>query len=546
LTSFHELGLCTALLDVLDAEGYTSPTPIQAQAIPSVLAGKDLLGIAQTGTGKTAAFSLPILQLLSQNKQTAMRRGCRVLVLSPTRELASQIGDSIKTYGRKLGLTQAVIFGGMPAGPQRRAMARGVDVLIATPGRLIDHIEEGDIDLSGTEFLVLDEADQMLDLGFVKPIRRIVSYMPRQRQNLFFSATMPADIGKLAGELLTDPVKVAITPESTTVERIAQRVIHVERTRKRALLLDLLNKGEMLRTLVFTRTKRGADRVAKQLEAAGIRASAIHGNKSQSQRERALNAFRNGQVRVLVATDIAARGIDIDQVTHVINFDLPEVPEAYVHRIGRTARAGTSGVAISFCDGEERGLLRDIERVTRQKIPSEDRRGEEALAVRLPEIRESEPERDRNGGGRQGRPWGGRRDNSGSDRPAHFRRTPRAGEGQRNGESNRHGDGVEVRAANEARGEARHQRQDRTRPGGPEQRRSQGNGQRRGNVDAEARSPRERTGGGQNAHRRREGQGTSGPARSAGSNGPRKSGGEGRSWSSRNSGGGNKSLERVR
>lgn len=404
MTSFHDLGLCSALLEVLDAEGYTNPTPIQAQAIPNVLAGKDLLGIAQTGTGKTAAFSLPILQLLSQTKRAPIRRGCRVLVLSPTRELASQIGDSVKTYGRKLGISQAVVFGGVPAGPQRRAMARGVDVLIATPGRLIDHMQEGDIDLSATEFLVLDEADQMLDLGFVKPIRRVVSYMPRQRQNLFFSATMPTDIGKLAGELLTDPVKVSVTPESTTVERIAQKVIHVERPRKRALLLDLLSDQDMTRTLVFTRTKRGADRVARQLEAAQIPAAAIHGNKSQSQRERALHAFRNAKIRVLVATDIAARGIDIDQVTHVINFDLPEVPEAYVHRIGRTARAGTSGVAISFCDGEERGLLRDIERVTRQRIPSEDRRGDQALAVRLPEVREPERGPARNGAGRQGQP----------------------------------------------------------------------------------------------------------------------------------------------
>lgn len=404
MTSFHELGLCTALLEVLDAEGYTNPTPIQAQAIPSVLAGKDLLGIAQTGTGKTAAFSLPILQLLSQNKRAPIRRGCRVLVLSPTRELASQIGDSVKTYGRKLGISQTVVFGGVPAGPQRRAMARGVDVLIATPGRLIDHMQEGDIDLSATEFLVLDEADQMLDLGFVKPIRRVVSFMPRQRQNLFFSATMPTDIGKLAGELLTDPIKVSVTPESTTVERIAQKVIHVERPRKRALLLDLLADQGMTRTLVFTRTKRGADRVARQLEVANIPAAAIHGNKSQSQRERALHAFRNAKIRVLVATDIAARGIDIDQVSHVINFELPEVPEAYVHRIGRTARAGTSGVAISFCDGEERGLLRDIERVTRQKIPSEDRRGDQALAVRLPEVREPERGPARGGAGRQGQP----------------------------------------------------------------------------------------------------------------------------------------------
>lgn len=553
MTSFHELGLCPALLEVLDAEGYTTPTPIQAQAIPNVLAGKDLLGIAQTGTGKTAAFSLPILQLLSQNKLTAMRRGCRVLVLSPTRELASQIGDSIKTYGRKLGLSQTVIFGGMPAGPQRRTMARGVDILIATPGRLIDHIEEGDIDLSATEFLVLDEADQMLDLGFVRPIRRIVSYMPRQRQNLFFSATMPSDIGKLASELLTDPVKVAVTPAATTVERIEQKVIHVERTRKRALLLDLLGKGDMGRTLVFTRTKRGADRVARQLEAAEIRASAIHGNKSQSQRERALNAFRNGQVRVLVATDIAARGIDIDQVTHVINFELPEVPEAYVHRIGRTARAGSSGIALSFCDGEERGLLRDIERVTRQQIPSEDRRGEAALAVRLPEVRESEPERERNGGGRQGRQWGGRSDSrSGDD----SRRAPRAANGHRSNDERRGGDRPEGRTEQDRRnstsGAAEGYRQDRrphsSRPAEP--RSSRADTHRRADGEAGARPEREPRAA-QNGPRRRESQGAGGPGQSAGRNGPRNAEG-GRPWSpsgnksAGNKRAGSKSLERVR
>lgn len=519
MTSFHDLGLCPALLDVLDAEGYSAPTPIQAQAIPGVLAGKDLLGIAQTGTGKTAAFSLPILHLLAQNKQTPIRRGCRALVLSPTRELASQIGASVKTYGRKLGITMTVVFGGMPAGPQRRAMARGVDVLIATPGRLIDHIEQGDIDLSATEFFVLDEADQMLDLGFVKPIRRIVAQMPRKRQNLFFSATMPADIGKLAGELLTDPVKVSVTPASTTVERIAQKVIHVERTRKRALLLDLLSNEDMARTLVFTRTKRGADRVARQLEAAQIRASAIHGNKSQSQRERALAAFRNSKIRVLVATDIAARGIDIDQVTHVINFELPEVPEAYVHRIGRTARAGSTGVAISFCDGEERGLLRDIERTTRQQIPSEDRRGEAALAVRLPDVSEPESDYDRNG-----RRFGGR-PNGRSDEP----RRPRApGGGGRNFGPKR-----------TAEGEGKPERD--RRDGGPSRFRSgspaaSGAGPRR-EDQGEGRTDRPGRRFSANGSRQDQGRAPGG----AGQNRPRRSGG-GRSWSDASS----RDAERTR
>lgn len=512
MTSFHELGLCPAILDVLDAEGYSAPTPIQAQAIPGVLAGKDLLGIAQTGTGKTAAFSLPILHLLAQNRRTPVRRGCRALVLSPTRELASQIGASIRTYGRKLGISMAVVFGGVPAGPQRRAMARGVDVLIATPGRLIDHIEQGDIDLSATEFFVLDEADQMLDLGFVKPIRRIVAQMPSKRQNLFFSATMPADIGKLAGELLTDPVKVAVTPASTTVERIEQKVIHVERSRKRALLLDLLNNEEMSRILVFTRTKRGADRVARQLEAAQIRASAIHGNKSQGQRERALAAFRNSQIRVLVATDIAARGIDIDQVTHVINFELPEVPEAYVHRIGRTARAGTTGVAISFCDVEERGLLRDIERTTRQRIPSEDRRGEAALAVRLPDVPEPEPD------DRYGRRFGGR-PNGRSDEP----RRPRVpGSGGRTFGPKRSADGE---------GKPDRDRRD----GGPNRFRSgSATGRREVHAEGSVDRPERRFA---NGPRRDQGD-VSGTPRHAR---PRRPGG-GRSWSENN----NRNAERAR
>jgi ATP-dependent RNA helicase RhlE len=310
-----------------------------------------------------------------------MRRGCRVLVLSPTRELASQIGESFRTYGRHLGVRVAVVFGGVGHSPQRAALARGVDVLVATPGRLLDHIDERDVVLDGVEIFVLDEADQMLDMGFIRPIRRIVSKLSARRQSLFFSATMPKEIGLLAGELLRDPVKVSVTPSATTVERVRQLVYLVETKAKRSLLVELFANPELTRTLVFTRTKRGADRVAQHLAGAGVSVAAIHGNKSQGQRNAALDAFKASKVRALVATDVAARGIDIDLVTHVINFELPNVPESYVHRIGRTARAGAEGIAISFCDAEERDYLRDIERLTRQPIASTDRRGDASLAL---------------------------------------------------------------------------------------------------------------------------------------------------------------------
>ena len=391
MTNFSAFQLNPAILKALTDEGYTQPTPIQAQAIPSVLAGKDLLGIAQTGTGKTAAFALPILHRLAANKREPMRRGCRVLVLSPTRELASQIGESFRTYGRHLGIRVAVVFGGVGHAPQRNALARGVDVLVATPGRLLDHIDERDVVLDGVEMLVLDEADQMLDMGFIRPIRRIVAKLSARRQSLFFSATMPKEIGHLAAELLRDPVKVSVTPSATTVERVQQRVYLVETKAKRSLLVELFANPELTRTLVFTRTKRGADRVAQHLAGAGISVAAIHGNKSQGQRNAALDAFKASKVRALVATDVAARGIDIDLVTHVINFELPNVPESYVHRIGRTARAGAEGIAISFCDAEERDYLRDIERLTRQPIASTDRRGDASLALA------PEPAKDRSG-----------------------------------------------------------------------------------------------------------------------------------------------------
>jgi ATP-dependent RNA helicase RhlE len=346
------------------------------------MAGRDLLGIAQTGTGKTAAFALPILHRLAEDRRAAPRRSCRVLVLSPTRELATQIGESFKAYGKHLGVSVAVVFGGVKYGGQMRALAPGVDVLVATPGRLIDHLQEKSIVLDGVETFVLDEADQMLDMGFIVPIRRIVKFLPRQRQNLFFSATMPGEIEKLTGEILNpDPLKVSVTPQATTVERINQRDVFVEQQRKRALLAELFDDAAFKRVIVFTRTKRGADRVARGLEQVGIEAAAIHGDKSQGQRERALAAFKKGEVRALVATDIAARGIDIDAVSHVVQFELPNVPEAYVHRIGRTARAGADGSAVAFCADDERNLLRDIEKVTRQRIPSFDRRNDRHLGA---------------------------------------------------------------------------------------------------------------------------------------------------------------------
>jgi ATP-dependent RNA helicase RhlE len=342
--------------------------------------GKDLLGIAQTGTGKTAAFALPILHRLAANPKKAPRRGARVLVLSPTRELASQIAESFRSYGRHMGVTVAVVFGGAKYNPQIKALANGLDILVATPGRLIDHLQQKTCYLGETEIFVLDEADQMLDLGFLVPIRKIVAQLPKERQNLFFSATMPGEIGKLAGELLKTPERVSVTPQSTTVEKVEQTLYFVEAQRKRALLAELFAERALSRVIVFTRTKRGADRVARYLEASGVPSASIHGDKSQGQRERALAAFKAGACRAMVATDIAARGIDVDGVSHVINYELPNVPEAYVHRIGRTARAGATGVAISLCCDDERNLLKDIQRTTRQTIPSFDRRNDKVLA----------------------------------------------------------------------------------------------------------------------------------------------------------------------
>ncbi len=375
LTQFADFGLAEPLLRALRSEGYTSPTPIQTKALAPVMEGRDLLGIAQTGTGKTAAFALPILhRLFAADRKPLQPRSARALVLAPTRELAAQIAASFETYGRHLRPVVTVVVGGVKHNPQVRALARGVDVLVATPGRLLDHLQGGTVRLDQTEIVVLDEADHMLDLGFLVPIRRILAKLPRRRQTLFFSATMPKDIGELARDMLTDPTEVSVAPVATTAERVDQSVYLVDAADKRALLAELLTAPEFSRALVFTRTKHGADKVARHLEAAGIPAAAIHGNKSQNQRERALAAFKSGRSRILVATDIAARGIDVDAVSHVVNYELPDVPEAYVHRIGRTARAGAEGIAISFCDAAERRNLRDIERLTRQTLPVIDRR----------------------------------------------------------------------------------------------------------------------------------------------------------------------------
>lgn len=364
------MNLIEPLLKALKSEGYTTPTPIQEQSIPIVLNGQDLLACAQTGTGKTAAFALPILQLL-QGTKTNQRgpRPIRALILTPTRELAIQIDESFAAYGKHTGLSHLVIFGGVSQHAQTNALRYGVDILIATPGRLLDLIDQRFINLSSIQMFVLDEADRMLDMGFIHDVKKVINKIPTQRQTLFFSATMPSEIASLAGSILTNPARVEVTPVSSTAEKIEQGVFFVEKNDKRMLLLHLL-KDESIRTaLVFTRTKHGADKVVKDLNRANIEAEAIHGNKSQTARQRALNLFKNGQIRVLVATDIAARGIDVDDLGHVINYELPNIPETYVHRIGRTGRAGASGIAYSFCDGEEREFLRDINKLIIKAIP---------------------------------------------------------------------------------------------------------------------------------------------------------------------------------
>jgi superfamily II DNA/RNA helicase len=419
LTSFQDFGLADPIARALHEENYRTPTPIQAQTIPLALAGRDVIGIAQTGTGKTASFALPILHRLLENRVKPQPKTCRVLVLSPTRELSGQILDSFNAYGRHLRLASTLAIGGVPMGRQVRALMPGVEVLVATPGRLLDLVQGNALKLSQVEFLVLDEADRMLDMGFINDIRKIVAKLPIRRQTLFFSATMPKDIADLAAQMLRDPARVAVTPVSSTVERIEQRIIQLDHAAKPAALAEILKQETVDRALVFTRTKHGADKVVKGLAKVGIAANAIHGNKSQNHRERVLAAFRSGEVRTLVATDIAARGIDVDGVSHVVNFDLPNVPETYVHRIGRTARAGADGVAISLCAGEEIAYLRDIEKLIRVALPKEDRR--------TPGHRDTAPAPQR--GGRHGPQPHAARGTDGSPAPKRSRRRRRYGNG---------------------------------------------------------------------------------------------------------------------
>jgi ATP-dependent RNA helicase RhlE len=374
LTSFDGFGLNEAIVRAIAEEKYDTPSPIQQQTIPIALSRRDVVGIAQTGTGKTAAFALPILHHLATNARPVERKGCRALVLCPTRELSGQVLDSMRTYGRHLRLRSTLAIGGVSIGKQVRALLNGVDILVATPGRLLDLVKSNALRLNGVEYLVIDEADRMLDMGFIRDVRTIVAKLPTERQTMFFSATMPAAIVELAAQMLRDPARVAVTPAATTVERIEQRIVHVDRGAKTNALIDVLTRETVDRAIIFARTKHGADKIARSLIKAGINAETIHGNKSQGQRDRALAAFRSGAVRTLVATDIAARGIDVDGISHVVNFDLPNVPETYVHRIGRTARAGADGIAISLCDAEDVGLLRDIEKLIRKSIAAEDRR----------------------------------------------------------------------------------------------------------------------------------------------------------------------------
>ena len=404
MTQFTDFGLAEPILRALSEENYVTPTPIQAQTIPLLLEKRDVIGIAQTGTGKTAAFALPILNHIAVNRVRPQPKTCRALVLSPTRELSGQILDSFRAYGRHLRIHSALAIGGVSMGGQVRSLLNGVDVLVATPGRLLDLVHSNALRLNGVETFVLDEADRMLDMGFIHDIRKIVAKLPKERQTLLFSATMPTDIAELARQMLRDPAKVSVTPAATTVERIAQRIVHIDRAGKAKMLSDILRQEPVDRVLVFTRTKHGADKVVRGLNKDGFTAEAIHGNKSQNQRQRVLDNFRSGRVRTLVATDIAARGIDVEGVSHVINFDLPNIPESYVHRIGRTARAGTEGVAISLCSHDELPFLRDIEKLIRMAIPATGQVSRPAQRTQPQQARNGRPQngQHRNGGNRNG------------------------------------------------------------------------------------------------------------------------------------------------
>ena len=430
LTDFNELNLSPSLLRALAERRYSTPTPIQAQAIPHILNSRDLVGIAQTGTGKTAAFALPILQRLAEADGRPEPKSASVLVLTPTRELAVQIAESFATYGRNLKTTRALIYGGVGQNPQVNTMRRGVDILIATPGRLLDLMNQGHVKLHGVETFVLDEADRMLDMGFINDVRKIVAKLPKERQTIFFSATMPGDVAKLAGDILRNHKRVEVAPPATTVERIAQKVMFVEGKDKLALLRELLKDNAIYRAIVFTRTKHGANKIVEQLQKIGEKSDAIHGNKSQNARQKALSDFRSGKVRTLVATDIAARGIDIDGITHIINYDLPNEPESYVHRIGRTARAGADGIALSFCGHDELAYLKDIEKTTRQKIAIDGDHPFHAERIATDHANGKTPPPPRQGGRPQ------RPQRSGSGKPTGAGRPG----GQRNGRS-RHGAG---------------------------------------------------------------------------------------------------------
>lgn len=368
MTEFKSLKLNGQVAGAIDALGYKTATPIQTQTIPALIGGSDVLGVAQTGTGKTAAFALPLLHRMAENPKWAEARKPHALILAPTRELAVQIADSLKSYGKNVRIRSTVVFGGSSIRAQMKAMDRGVHILVATPGRLMDLYKQGYVKFDSVETFVLDEADRMLDMGFINDVQHVASRMPKNRQTVLFSATMPKTVEKLAEGLLRNPTRVSVAPESTTAERVTQKVYFLPKDKKRSLLGDLLKDYKLERVLIFTRTKRGADRVTKYLNQIGIKADSIHGDKKQTARQRALKNFKSGSIRALVATDIAARGIDVDNVSHVINYELPNEAESYVHRIGRTARGGAEGIALSFCDGEERAYLRDIEKTTRQKL----------------------------------------------------------------------------------------------------------------------------------------------------------------------------------
>lgn len=406
--TFNELNLLEPISRALSNEGYTTPTPIQQQAIPVLLQRRDLLGCAQTGTGKTAAFAIPILQLLHQDELYKKGpAGIKALILTPTRELAAQIGESFAAYGKFLRIRHTVIFGGVSQKPQTDALRSGVDVLIATPGRLLDLMDQRFIKLDTIKFFVLDEADRMLDMGFIHDVKKVIARLPQKRQTLFFSATMPGEIASLANSILTNPVRVEVAPVSSTANTVKQQMYFVEKPNKRSLLLHLLKDQSIESALVFTRTKHGADKVAKDLVRAGVHAEAIHGNKSQNARIKALSNFKSRQTRVLVATDIAARGIDIDDLSHVINFELPNVPETYVHRIGRTGRAGASGIAISFCDTEEREYLRDIQKLIAKTVPVIDTHPYHSDGLSGDATRPRMHQPSQNGGRRPKKQWSG-------------------------------------------------------------------------------------------------------------------------------------------